>query len=54
MIQQTIIILGVDYTIPGNQRMLKQQQQSCSTTISLLKPGDLFRLSLVTHFNTLI
>ena len=33
MIQQNItIFLGVDYTILGNQRMLNQQQYSCSAT----------------------
>ena len=35
MIQQNItIFLGVDYTILWNQRLLNQQQYSCSTTIS--------------------
>ena len=59
MIQQNItIFLGADYIILGNQRTLKQQQQSCLATRSssqhfsfftggvnfrLIKPGDLFQ-----------
>ena len=49
MIQQNItIFLGADYTILGNQRILKQQQQSCSTTrcssqhFSLFTSGENF------------
>ena len=34
ILQNMTIFLGADYTIFGNKRMLKQQQSSCSTTVS--------------------